>query len=429
MARLKDFTVRHLRELARKHLGPGHSKLKTKQQLLAALKKIVPGLVGEPPTPPEEGAPAQPLTVGRAGKRAGKAAGKPTRAEKAPPVVVREAAGGARTPKAEIHRFEKPAAPPVERERIEGAHRRGNGNGWVIEARPVAPTGEGDGHGHRLESAGPLAHAAPPPAPREGRPMSRSVAAEPLVEGFFVARIAGIREARRHHLTEDQVPAPAEHGVGLHYREELPPIPLEYQDDRVVLLARDPRTAFAYWDLHPDARRAAFEGLSAPRAVMRILENGHEVRTIELALETRSYYVHELRAGRRYRVELHAVGSDGTSRRIGPASNDVALPPDDVSADTTVRLMRVPWGIPLSRFRESLRAGDAAMHTPAEPPEPLAIMHSRWVPMANSGSWQLQTWIEHLPREAGRLPHLELRESVPGGASSWTLGGASRREG
>ncbi len=44
MADLKSVTVEYLRELARKHLGRGHSKLKTKEELLGALVKLVPGL-------------------------------------------------------------------------------------------------------------------------------------------------------------------------------------------------------------------------------------------------------------------------------------------------------------------------------------------------------------------------------------------------
>ncbi|HZA12999.1 MAG TPA: DUF4912 domain-containing protein, partial [Myxococcaceae bacterium] len=213
-----------------------------------------------------------------------------------------------------------------------------------------------------------------------------------------------------------QVPPPAEHGVGLHYHEQLPPIPSEYQDDRVVLLVRDPHTALLYWDFHPDTRRAAFDGLPEPRAVLRVLETGDEVRTLDLALESRSFYVQGLHPGRRYRMELHAVGSDGTSRRIGPPSNDVVLPPDDVSADTTVRMMRVPWEIPLNRLRENLRSGAVTVQAPPVPPQPLEIMHSRWVPSPNSGSWQLQTWIESSPREAWASSWA----SSPSGAS-WAL--------
>ena len=38
----RRLTVRYLRELARKHLGRGHTKLKTKAELLAALKPWLP---------------------------------------------------------------------------------------------------------------------------------------------------------------------------------------------------------------------------------------------------------------------------------------------------------------------------------------------------------------------------------------------------
>jgi hypothetical protein len=461
MAGLKDFTVRRLRELARKHLGAGHTKLRTKEQLIAALKKIVFGLVTERPRPAAKAKKDAPEKRGRGAatrKRSGK---KPLSTEPAreapriaPKAVPRAADGGARTPKVEIFRFEKRPAPAIERVEDHSAHRQASG--MLTEApRIAAPEGDGQGRHpgatgmtfgrapiaaapsaevtatpERAERSRPLPTEPPVPAPvdipqrGDGGHAGRGVAAEPLVEGFFVARVAGVLEARRHHLTEDQVPPPSEHGVGLHYHEQLPPIPSEYQDDRVVLLGRDPWTAWAYWDFHPETRRAAFEGLKEPRAVLRVLESGQEVRAIDLALESRSFYVHGLPAGRRYRMELHAVGSDGTSRRIGPPSNDVVLPPDDVSPDTTVRLMRVPWDVPLNRLRESLRKGIAAIHTPAEPPEPLAIMHSRWVPLANSGSWQLQTWLEGAGAQSGGLPSgwmgVSSRAASPD-STSWAL--------
>ncbi|MGZ3479153.1 MAG: DUF4912 domain-containing protein, partial [Myxococcaceae bacterium] len=40
---LKKLSVERLRELARKHLGKGHSRLRTKAQLLTALKDVVRG--------------------------------------------------------------------------------------------------------------------------------------------------------------------------------------------------------------------------------------------------------------------------------------------------------------------------------------------------------------------------------------------------
>ncbi len=43
LLKLVKMTVSELRELARKHLGSGHSRLKTKTELIAALKQKVSG--------------------------------------------------------------------------------------------------------------------------------------------------------------------------------------------------------------------------------------------------------------------------------------------------------------------------------------------------------------------------------------------------
>src|ERR671931_1308084 len=128
MARLKDFTVRRLRELARKHLGPGHSKLKTKEQLIAALRKIVPALGQAPVAVAKKRASAKPARGARAGKRPAKAEG--PRQEPAPPVVPQ----GPRTPKAEVIRFEKPPMPDAAREELAAVQRRASG--MAGEARP-----------------------------------------------------------------------------------------------------------------------------------------------------------------------------------------------------------------------------------------------------------------------------------------------------
>ena len=47
-------TVRALRDLARKHVGPGYSKLKTKSELVAALSKVLPRSVQEALEPKEQ---------------------------------------------------------------------------------------------------------------------------------------------------------------------------------------------------------------------------------------------------------------------------------------------------------------------------------------------------------------------------------------
>ncbi len=281
--------------------------------------------------------------------------------------------------------------------------------GIPAEASPAPAVAEPSPATER--AAHTLAAVEPPPEPAP---------AEPLIEGFFVARVQGEDEARRHHLTEDQVPPPLETGAHPHWIEHLPEIPRVYGDDRIVLLVRDPATAYVYWDISEQTRRAAFEGLRDPRTVLRVYEFGRDLRTIDVALESLSWFITGLTPGRTYRVELYAVSSDHISRRMGAASNSATLPPDDLSPDTTVRFMRVDWDAPLNRMKEHLQTGRAGVRTPEEVPDYLEIVHRRWLPLPTSGSWQLAESVERIPRP--RPP--EERPEI-GGSSSFTMLGSS----
>jgi hypothetical protein len=66
------------------------------------------------------------------------------------------------------------------------------------------------------------------------------------------------------------------------------------------------------------------------------------VREGEVALESRSFYIHGLPPGRPYRVEAHFVGRDGRSRRIGHSTHPLVLPRTGPSPDTSVRFMQIP---------------------------------------------------------------------------------------
>ncbi|MCP3161664.1 DUF4912 domain-containing protein [Myxococcus qinghaiensis] len=166
--------------------------------------------------------------------------------------------------------------------------------------------------------------------------------AEPLIEGFFVARVRGEAEARRHHLQQPPEPTPEPPPFAAAEPEAQEPLPREYHDDTALLLPRDPHTLFALWDFSPATRSRAMKGLEEPRAVLRVFDGDSLVREMDCALESRGYYIHGLPAGRPYRVEAHFVGRDGKAHRIGPSSNRVALPPTGVSTDTSVRFLRRP---------------------------------------------------------------------------------------
>ena len=166
--------------------------------------------------------------------------------------------------------------------------------------------------------------------------------AEPLIEGFFVARVRGEAEARRHHLQQPPEPTPEPPPLAAAEPEAQEPLPREYHDDTALLLPRDPHTLFALWDFSPATRSRAMKGLEEPRAVLRVFDGESLVREMDCALESRGYYIHGLPPGRPYRVEAHFVGRDGKAHRIGPSSNRVALPPTGVSTDTSVRFLRRP---------------------------------------------------------------------------------------
>ncbi|MBZ4415921.1 DUF4912 domain-containing protein [Myxococcus sp. RHST-1-4] len=180
------------------------------------------------------------------------------------------------------------------------------------------------------------------PAPEApAAPPVEQHAAEPLVEGFFVARVAGEDEARRHHMVgESQRPPSSNHLA--EYDEGLGELPAGYQDDGALLLPKDPHTLFVSWDFSSAAKSRAMRGLESPRAVLRVFDGEKLAREQDCMLEMHGFYIHGLQPGRPYRVEVHFVGRDGRSRRIGQSSNRVALPPIGTSTDHTVRFLRVP---------------------------------------------------------------------------------------
>ncbi|MHB8872391.1 MAG: DUF4912 domain-containing protein [Myxococcaceae bacterium] len=338
---LKSLTVRYLRELARKHLGKGYSRLKTKDELIAALKKAVPSAL----------------------KPAAKAAKSKTVAKPVvsmPAKIVRFAKQAIdRSIEVTVPGKRKPP-PPAEEPRKVPEVKRPAPKPAAQAAAPTPP-----------RRAAPAPRPAPEPVPEPAPEVEPP--APPLVEGFFVARVAGEGEVRRHHLTEEQarpVVQPADGG----YDEKLGELPDAYEDDSAVLLPRDPNTLFFFWDFQSATRAAARSGLNEPRAVIRVYEGEALVREVDFALESKSFYVHDLPAGRPYRVEAHFVGKDGQSRRVGRPTNVVALPSFGPSQVTSVRFLRIPWTMPLRLLRQYLRDGRAKIEQLLGEPEYVPVV-------------------------------------------------------
>jgi hypothetical protein len=186
---------------------------------------------------------------------------------------------------------------------------------------------------------------APPPVGRRDGP-------DP--EGFFVARVRGedaVRDAP-HQLQEpggweEEPPVSATEDEG------LGELPWTYGNDLLVALPRDPRTLFVYWDHARATLDAAFVNLPGAKVQLWVFARGaawDRVRVIEVALEARGWYIHDLEPGRAYRAELHVIGANGQDRLLPGHSVSTALPPHGASPDTDDRYATLPWEVPLPKL-------------------------------------------------------------------------------
>lgn len=326
MAELKNMTVQALRDLARKALGRGYSRLKTKSELVEALQA------------------AEKKVAVAAGKAASKVKQATGRAARATGKMV---------------------------ESVRGKGRAGTAAGKAPRGRTAQPAG---GTSRPPGRATPSGEHVEQPA-RRRPPREPDVEREPDPEGFMVARVAGEDAAHGapHPLTERTLEPgetrPARPAAGKRpaapspaFEEALGELPQAYGDDALMALPRDPKTLFLYWDHAQATVRAAWEGLEGGRPQLWVFAREPDggwtrVRVLEFALESRSYYVHDLEPGRVYRVEIHAVDRQGRERLVPRASNEMMLPPVGPSAVIDDRFMRILWSESLQRLLREARAG------------------------------------------------------------------------
>jgi len=316
MAELKKMTVQALRDLARKAIGRGYSKLKTKAELIEALQAAEKRVAG--------------AAKGAAAKTKRVAAKKPAKTKRAA------------------------AKKPAKTKERSGTGGRSKGQAAREAVRAVR------------EVAG---------AAKEGARRVRAAARgepEPDPEGYMVARVAGEDAVRGapHPMTEsamearwgrpavrERVAEPQAWPSG--YDEQLGELPSSYADDVLVALPRDPRTLFVYWDHAHETVRQAFQGADSGRAqlwIFALASDGswRQVCSVDFALESRSYYIHDLDPGGMYRAEIHVVDRHGRDRLLARPSNETMLPPVGPSPIMDDRFMRILWGESLEHLaRES----------------------------------------------------------------------------
>ncbi len=434
---LKSVTVEYLRDLARKHLGKGHSKLRSKAQLVAALAVAVPALaalaklagVKLPGKKKAAGAQADVKEQSQQVKAKGKKAAPARKAAPASKSVV-DGRKSAVTDEKKAAETDKKAPKGAKAEARKAAPTVKPAQ--VVNFPPKARTAARSEPEASTPSTA-LAPAAAEPTPAEPPPQAPPPPpvqhdAEPLVEGFFVARVRGEDEARRHHLTEGQGQRSTVGTWG--YDENLGELPLDYGDDAALALPRDPHSLYVTWDFNAATRNRAVDGLEAPRAVLRVFDGETLVREVDFALESRSFYIHGLPPGRPYRVEAHFIARDGRSRRIGHSTNRVTLPRMGPSTDTTMRFMRMPVRMPPAAPVEPLAAAAPTRSTRTTVEEREYITWRR-VPLPGSGGFEDLPEVrrETLTTELPEAQHLEVPSRPRGSSEQQYLAFVARPQG
>ena len=239
--------------------------------------------------------------------------------------------------------------------------------------------------------------------------------------------------------------------------EGLGELPMGYDEDRAVLLVRDPYWVYAYWDLSYATTQAARER-GDYRLLLRVQELGGFDRTepsafydVAVPKVARSWYLRLPADGRRYRVEVALQHRDGTYSKVAQ-TNIVDVPrgePSDVVADRFVTLPGDEDEI-LDRPRSTLppvaeweavvtpltSAGPAP--TPPFPARPLGARRPTFGPrLAGPWSgempWGQMPWAMRPEAQApgGPLPLGVAGSSGVGSQSvgSWSLGASENRPG
>ncbi len=127
-------------------------------------------------------------------------------------------------------------------------------------------------------------------------------------------------------------------------------LPERYGMDRLVLMARDPRWLYAYWEMASDryqelrSRRLDEWGLSRP--VLRLYDLSeespvHRVVDVELQDDAENWYVRLNRPRHRFVAEIGRIFPDGFVPLL--RSNEVQLPPDLPSMEISEEWAPVDW--------------------------------------------------------------------------------------
>ncbi len=134
-------------------------------------------------------------------------------------------------------------------------------------------------------------------------------------------------------------------------------LPARYGKDRLVIMARDPRWIYAYWEVARERHQEVFKkhmsewGVSRP--VLRVYDltersPSHRQFDIQLSDEADNWYVRVDRPDHRYVAELGRVFSGHFVALV--RSNEITLPPESVSMEIAEEWAPPDWQSQYGKF-------------------------------------------------------------------------------
>jgi hypothetical protein len=163
---------------------------------------------------------------------------------------------------------------------------------------------------------------------------------------------------------------------------EPPALPASYNDNRIVLLARDPHWLYAYWDFNGEHFSKVQSQLGTTEAplVLRVFDvtyvefngaNAWSSVEVELTPFATNWYVSVPQADAAYCAEIGYRSPDNQFVPLG-RSNVVTTPRADESLSTTVRWFTPPERRIMSHDSQPPRSQFAQGHSPKDAAHPSA---------------------------------------------------------
>ena len=178
-------------------------------------------------------------------------------------------------------------------------------------------------------------------------PSSFSISQEPLMHGEAEAEVQKYVAA-----PEDDASPAVEVGAESPQYEDLGELPSSYEEDRLFLVARDPRWLFSYWDFDWTRQPANSMRDGVARFFLRIDSTaGQHETTVEIQPEARNWYVPVGKPDTTYTAEIGCYGKDGGWIALAK-SEPAHTPADELAHPEATAFATVPMQLSFQHMVE-----------------------------------------------------------------------------